>query len=385
MLRSVLLVWLCLTALVHASVTAAWKVPLNTIIKNPEANPAFKKLEKPPGESAFFQPEDELWDLSGVLEWTKRERVETEDPFEIEAYKTKPLVWAGDWIVWNERSKMVIASGNPVDLRDAEVVIGYQDLPVVIRTRCELVAGEGDEKMRFISLASQNGASVKASSDGMTAKIECESSPRGWSDLRCQLSWPAQGEEGTWNVSTAVTIENGKRTLLARQGQGAGGWQLFGTISMESFDGTPQSETRWIESSRGPKPWDSGPRLLRPVRKPLNNGLHLGVFPVPEDLVERLGHDERELAHVKPPVEVDTWAWMPLVDVKEMLAQDGVGMNAEGSFAGFDLRGVLVVISTAEEVDLVEQLLQSTGEPPRHICDYHVHPSTLSPHSERCW
>jgi hypothetical protein len=56
-----------------ASITAAWKVPIDRFAPDHEENPKVHKLEKPPGESGFFQAGDELWDVSKLLDVVERD------------------------------------------------------------------------------------------------------------------------------------------------------------------------------------------------------------------------------------------------------------------------------------------------------------------------
>lgn len=355
-----LLVWLFVAGPSDAF-TAAWKAPLGDYVGDLGTDERVKKLEKPPGKSAFFQPGDELWDLSKSLRWVRKIEEENQDgdPFEEQAWTAEAFKWEGDWIVWNARSKLVIASGSWMDIRNAEEALDYRGLPTVIRTRFELLTSEEGKLQRSLSLVSRSGERAKAQMEGQNLEIECISDSGGeWVDLRLGMTWPASFPEQTWTVNTGVTVKVGQRVLIARQGLAEEKWQLFATAGVEMIDGTPQSKTRWLEEPEGIVVWPREGSAEQPVRKVLGNGLHIGIFQVPRDMVQRLDPEAKEAAAlVEPPLQATEWVRGPLSDVRKLLAGHGVKIEGEGSFAGFSASGCLVVIADKENLDLVEELI----------------------------
>lgn len=349
------------------AVTAAWKVPLNTIIKNPEANPAFKKLDKPPGESDFFQQGDELWDMSGVLNWEKAIQSGL-NGFDKKVGPFGPINWQGDWIVWNARSELVVASGSWGDLLLAEKVVGYKDLPKILRVRCELAAGERDA-MRSEAIVSKNG-SVQKISDKMTLKSECIDSGSGTIETSWMVSWRSPADDSlTWSVDSKVVMKDGEPAILARQGEGRDKWKLFGTVGIETSDGVRFSRTRWMESPKGVELWSPFSERVKPVLKPLGEGLQLGLIKVPADAFDDFaGDEEMRLTRVDVPPQAAGWIRGPMVDVKRVLAVSGIKIDKEGFFAGFDRKGCLVVISHPETIGLIDDLMNmSTFDPPSQV------------------
>lgn len=360
-----LLVWLFAVACSDA-ITAAWKVPLGNFVEDLATDDRVKKLGQAPGKSAFFHEGDELWDVSAALRWDRSDAAA--DPFDEKVRAAGAFKWQGDWIVWNERSKLMVASGSWMDLKDAEDALGYHALPILVRVRCEILSGEAGTLERSLSLVLRSGETAKASWEGASLKLEGIANTSVWTDLRGEIRWPIKGTDQTWSVVTAATIPNGKRMLLASQGQGDGKWQLFAEVGVERIDGTPRSQTRWVENPDGVVIWSPENLDSKPVRRTLVSGLGLGIFSVPTDLVQRLdAESDDEAAFVETPPQAEEWVRGHLLDVRDLFSPNGVRIEGEGSFAGFDARGCLVIIAKKEAVDLIEQLVEGgCYEPPSH-------------------
>lgn len=106
MFRLICAVLLLSAAAVHASMTAAWKVPVELYASLSEEGS--RKLTAPPGASAFFHPGDELWDIAEQVMW--------HSPASLHDREGKPEPWPGEWLVWNARSGMIVARGSEIDL-----------------------------------------------------------------------------------------------------------------------------------------------------------------------------------------------------------------------------------------------------------------------------
>lgn len=149
-----LFVLLAAAGIGEASVTVAWKMPVESVA------PAFADappLGEPPGDSAFFQPGDKLWDLSKRVNWQRPDEVHPDDqgdPFAVTEPGFIDVDWKGDWIVWNPRSGMIVVRGSWHDVLVAEQVLGCGDQPNLIRTRIEL---KGTGNPRILSLVSRGG------------------------------------------------------------------------------------------------------------------------------------------------------------------------------------------------------------------------------------
>ena len=148
-LKVLMMLFLAAAGIGHASVTVAWKMPVERVAPSFAESPP---LDKPPGDSAFFQPGDKLWDLSKEVIWRVPDdaKVEEEaDPFAVTEPGQVEVDWKGDWIVWNSRSGMIVARGSWHDVLVAEEVLGCEKLPKVIRARIEV---KDARKPRVLSL-----------------------------------------------------------------------------------------------------------------------------------------------------------------------------------------------------------------------------------------
>ncbi|QJE96867.1 hypothetical protein [Luteolibacter luteus] len=359
-----LLAWL-LAMLSAQGMTAAWKVPLEGFVENLEADDRVKKLGTAPGNSAFFQEGDELWDVSAVLKWERRIGEPGDDPFAGGSQRVAAFKWTGDWLVWNARSQLVVASGSWMDLRDAEQALGYWSLPILIRSKFEILGGEEDKLKRSLSLVLRSGERAQARWEGGSLDLEGIAGSTDAIDLRWTYDWPT-GEEGqTWSVVSATTLKEGERTLLAAQGQDERRWQLFTTVTIEVIDGTLRSQVRLIEESGRIVSWQPEVRNFEPFLRPLPGGLVLGVFEVFPDFAERLDPEfGKKAALAESPPQAKDWVRGLRVDARPLLAGQGIKIEGEGSFATFDARGYLVVIADAKALDLVTQMTTPLWDPP---------------------
>ena len=353
----------------HAAITAAWKIPVERVAPSFADAPP---LARPPGDSAFFQPGDKLWDLSKSVTWKvpdETNREDQTDPFaETEAEQVE-VDWKGDWIVWNSRSGMIVARGSWSDVLVAEEVLGCDKLPKVTRTRIEV---KGAGKPRSLSLVSRSGEKASVEMDGLRAEVETISSENGEIiDCPFFVSWPAGDNRGAWNVRTTVNLQEGRPRRIACQGVGDQRWELVVSTEQELLDGTPWKESCWVETADGLKPRPHSGTLGKPQQKQLDANRWLNVYPTVPGFASYLLRKARSQPgpDIDPPAELAEWTRSPLIDIRPAFADQGVVFRDERHFAGFDpLTCTAFVVTDKVNQDLVESLflsiLDGVFEPP---------------------
>jgi hypothetical protein len=195
--RIIILFLSLLAPLAQCAVTVGWKIPVDRVAPELATNENVRKLAKPPGRSAFFQPGDELWDISAEV----MGRASPEEPV--------PAKWPGEWLVWNARSGMIVARGTRGDIFFAQSVIGIEEQQRVVRTRFDLVRGTA-EKVSSASLVTMSGE--KASFDAAPLKIQVDPTLSSESDIideHVRVAWTEGSME--WEVSTYLTLHHGER------------------------------------------------------------------------------------------------------------------------------------------------------------------------------
>lgn len=366
MTRLLLILVLAFSGVGMAEVTAAWKVPIESRIPDYETDERVRKLAKPPGESAFFEAGDEIWEVSKALRWViwALKVDEPVDPFAEAERAAKTVRWQGEWVVWNARSGMFVARGSWTDIQIVEEILGIPNEPIVLRSRIDVAEGDtgGDSKpgnFRSLSIVSRSGYEAKAEVEGVEVDFAiCASVSEGVSDAVCDLSWPAEANDRRWHVHTGVTVREEVRTRLARHGNGPGSWEVYLTVSRELPDGTPVAELRWIETAIGMETWIGPGR--KDIRETLGPNRELGIYPVPEHFLSKLGGEEvvPTLPDVEAPAELAEWVRGPLMDIEKLLRENGVKIDlAAGHFAGFDPRSNSVIfVADLVNQDIAEQI-----------------------------
>lgn len=349
-----LLVFMFAAGAGHAKMTVAWMMPVEIAeLHFPDLPPP---LEKHPGNSAFFQPGDKLFDVSGSVNLGLR----------LEAGDNKSSVpaetgWRGDWIVWNSRSGMIVAHGSWNDIQTAEDVGGFGSLiPMVVRTQVELTNVHGTRNLSFISRSGEKSA---FEFEGLKAVAEIHASERIGAviDNRVEITWSAKAGEAPWAISTAVSCRDGHRINLARHGQDDHKWNLTMVTTRESTDGTPWLELRSIESPNGVVPWveDIGPGDA--VRVKCGPRQWVGIFQLEAAGLDDLlpPEDSASISTVDAPAIVLDWVHGELADVRQPLIKKGIDFGGDSQFAGVDRRGRrLFVLGSESDLDIVGEAVE---------------------------
>lgn len=369
----ILIAWLCFPALVQASLTVAWKLPVDVFAPgyrglDPLGDPpreAKQKLAKAPGESAFFEPGDELWDVSSEVIKQARARRDIGDPL-------KGIKWAGEWMVWNARSQMIIARGSEADIMMAGAALDLSVLPVLARTKLELVRGS-DPKGREVSVLSSSGETARIKVDDIEVTVRAVDGglAGGLTEQDIFVSW--QSGEMKAEVSVHLDLYD-TRSRIARFGSGADQWEVFATGGMAYSHGVPISELRWKEEGGKVVVW-SLRETSESAIAPLDEKLKIGIFKVRPNLPSFLGGEEDveedpfggkdvppALATIPVSEELARWVDGELLDVKSLLRQNGIKLDYPKAYAGYDrISNRLFVIASSTELDLCEQIVSGVG------------------------
>lgn len=341
-----LLVWLFVAGPSDAF-TAAWKVPIERIAPGFKGNAKIPKLGKPPGESVFFLPGDELWDLSKILQIKEG----AGPPFE--GHKVIDVPWTGDWVVWNARSGMAIASGSRNDLLIAERIFSPNPDEVFCRALFEWSRGAKAEILRKLSGPWRSSERSKIEADGAVAKLECRHMGK---DIEWffNLSWPGADPGTTWELTSQCVTEENKRSALAHHSTGDEQWSIHGTLSRELEDGTPLSERRQIEKVGNQEKWPRPEKL--PEKFPIDGTLALARYEVEMDFLSR-GKDLPQIEEIQAPENLRDSVRGRFKDATAYLRHYGVALKSPGSFAAYDpLLSVLVVIGDQNDHDLCQKI-----------------------------
>ena len=358
MARIVCLAWLALALCVQA-VTVGWKIPISSLSWDYPNDDRVRKLDKPPGESAFFQAGDELWDVVKPV----RERLgEQTDPIDDEP---EEKLWNGDWLVWNARSQMLIACGSESDIAAVAIAISSMQAPELVRSRIDIEGASGGAGS--ISVLSRSGEEASVELNGVALKLTAIiDSGAGIVDESISLSWPAKDKDSRWNLVTASGLFDGKRARIAAQGSGTERQEVFLTLTRELSHGVPVSEFRWKEFEKGIAPWPVPLEGDLPLRVKLDGGAEVGIYQVPPDFVAMIGGDEGALhaLRVQVPEFLRPWLRGEVVDVQAFLKGNGVEFEIPRAFAGFHAPSrSLVVVTDAINQDLCDAILNN-----RAIC-----------------
>ena len=361
--RIILLAWLALSLCVPAAVTVAWKLPIERLAPDYETSSTIRKLDKPPARSAFFQPGDVLWDVSKAWPWPQEgEAVEEADPFDPDPDRGDKLPddWEGEWVVWNSRSGMFVARGSWGDIRRVERGIKFAERPTLLHTTVQWE--EAGKQVASLSLVTRSGEESSFSADGRSLKLTVVGSASQWSravDMAAAVAWPGKEGGSRWEVLTGVTLMEGKRARLARQGSGADAWELFATVTKESVEGTAHDEARWIEMGGQLHLWKHPVFGERNVRKRLDADRIVAVYSVPPTLVSGIDEDKPNLGlrEVPAPEHLGDLIAEPLLDAAETLRSNGVDVSGQGFYAGYHPATFsLVVVGDAEVHDFCEAM-----------------------------
>jgi hypothetical protein len=343
-------------------ITAAWKVRIEDLAPNLGNNAKFHRLDQPPGESVFFHPGDELWDISQALAWPDHARDADDIPARDSA-KVPMLdwkAWNGSWIVWDASTQRVVVDGSWEDLLTAASVLPLRRWPQFTRCTFELITGSGEKrKVRPVTVVSQQGFDMKVQAGGL--ELACEAHP-SFQSVDCssiRASWESETPGKRWDVEADAFLKPGERTLIAQHEGEAELWMLYLTAQGSEADGTFSTESQQVEINGRAEPW---PRAKGPssftLTLPVDDKRSACYFPgiALKNLITAVGSPP-------PPVDVPAvlapWVRGKLIDLTDLFKIKGIG-SGPGFFAYYDpLIAQVIIIGDSQVQDLCKVLLAS--------------------------
>lgn len=358
-------------------VIVGWKVPLAHILKDDILTKKdLPKMDRPPVESAFFQQSDTLLDLSAVnFPWPKKytESGPIHDPFkpldhEREGEPLKPII---DWIVWNERSKMIVASCHALDWILLDEALGINSLPANIHTTMA-VTNDNAEIHRMSLVAGSNETESQASSETLSLEVTQIGTPdKTWVDLDL-VAKINDGEDNAYQIKSHFTLYDGTEQKVAHWDANGERWELKMTTEFQTFWGGRYADIRWAEIG-GKLMNISDMKSLKETKNFINwaeipENLSTKIFRVPSDLPMRL------IGNIKNPIQ--DFATDPnhpllgpdsnhLLNLKKFCEENGVPMEHPNSVVVFcPYTSELFVASEDVAIKLIEILFSPRPEHP---------------------
>lgn len=363
-------IWFSLTLATFGAETVAWRIPVELVVDGGVDHPAVTRMEKPPGESSFFEEGDPLWDLSDAIEAEIEILPDVSDddfdpfaPTETEMMKIEKASFEGGFVVWNARSGMIVARGNAAQLTYVEHAVDLERQPKQVITTFEMTAGEDAQELNIMC---RSGEKATVSENGTTAHVAPNlSSNMEWIDLNLALDLSSC--ETPHRVNTALTLRRGRPQRVARWMSGGVNHSLHTTTQVVMAWGVPLDEVRTqeLKGKVGPKRRIDDWYL---DGKKVGDSLSIRILNVPRDFLDRIGDPLTNRRPLVVPEELKHLIGPGYLDAAPALAMNGVKFDDPLALAGFDPHGArLLVINTPINLDLVETMCSHGCGVPRLV------------------
>ncbi|MDP4624703.1 MAG: hypothetical protein NWT08_06130 [Akkermansiaceae bacterium] len=359
------LVYLFFCSLASATEVVGWKCPLFKYAFAELQADGIAKLETPPESSPFFEPGDELWDLSKIPEAAR--------------ITTNP---SPEWIVWNATSGRVISKADINIIWQLDVNLHRMGMPRQCRFTADvfLVAKNGnplsDEtlpaySLSWISRSGQLATCASVSKNG-TIQVKCEATLDCFVDAMIEATYSLPGTP-KMTLKTYVALSDGAPQWVARDSDEAGGLDFRLTARQELTDGTPLTEAALILRKGELVPFEDHREQFTILELP--DGGWLGIFPLSasamfstlesreaeaeidpfaEPLVQRLGLKKTDV-----PDNLKPWFPGEIHNLTEHFQQSGISLRETSGFAGYSPQTERVCVFSMEKAELekAEQLM----------------------------
>jgi hypothetical protein len=355
-----------------------WRVPLERLTS--ELWPSYYEpdyrvppLDKPPEESAFFKKGDHLLDLSdiaaGFVVIRQQEPSADADPFAVApkvAIQIQERLLC-EWIVWNERSGMIVAKGDPVPLLLLQKSLQLDELPTRIEITFTLTPLVGEPET--ISLSGRSGEMFKATNQRLEIEVApVTSDDKSFADIQFAVAYrQPNGEVFLANCSTTLEARASKRVAAWKEGKA--GWAL--DMSWQGFttSGVPFEKLQWVEREGELVTYSNHREFYK--QQQIGNekvgDLIVRAFDVPPDFLERITGDPVDtgidpFAPADLPQALKGRISNDLLDVQDALVSHGVAFTHPDSRAIFSpVTSSLIVFNDPINLDLVEQIVGHGG------------------------
>ena len=366
--QSVLLV--LSVAISSAAETVAWKCPLTTYAPRGFESDGIARIDTPPEPSAFFDPGDEIWDLSAI-----------------ERHFRGPLKPSPEWIVWNATSKRIIAKAHLNTIYQLDLEIGKENIPSQCRVTAELFSVSAD------GFPLSNDAIPEHSVSWVTRsgrKSECESTTEEgsirvnaevvssdlYADGRFQITCSLPNQKAV-EISTSLTFTDAVPLWVARSFDGTKGVDLRITTRHILSDGSSYSAAvlHLVDGEAVPVPRQTHDPQIHKL--PSGGMIYIVPFSVkemgsflgnsvddihevdpfadtdPAPLKERLGLEE-----IAVPENLTPWFPGNALDLTGFVEGWGIPLDKSSGFAGYDplTQRIFVFTKSKSDLDIVEQI-----------------------------
>ncbi|MEO5712652.1 MAG: hypothetical protein ABIT37_04115 [Luteolibacter sp.] len=343
------LILLSLMALLSpAAEIVSWKVPLSGFVEKGLDAQGIVRRKSAPEVSPFFKEGDELWDLKGAAPDVAEKR-----DFSL------------DWLVWNATSGRLVAKGNWIDLSAIHEILRLDRLAKQARINLSAYEVPSDgappsedaKPVATVSLLTRSGMKSEATwSEGgksislQTAVSLAETNPIADIQFHCSVGVPDQpGIE----VTSVILLRSESPLWIARDFDGKKGLDLKLDYSTESIGSTPLHGQVMI--IRDNKPVSLMPNWKLPENHRVADGWAV-ISPLAlDDFLEKpsdgKGSPEidpfaeaaprerapfRQARTANPPDSLRPWLEHEVLDATEWLKKNGLTVEGERFFAGYD-------------------------------------------------
>ena len=362
----VLLVWLLLSILACGAETIAWQVSLDRVVEGGVNSPKVVRLEGPPAESVFFEEGDELWDLMGAI---SIERWVPDDPANTgkrDPGKRVQGKFAGEWLVWNARSRRVVGRGGWDELEEIDPLLVYDQV------KSTMVLKMNGRVEGSVATVCGSGERAEAKDGKLMSRVSPNVSLfRRFTDLNYEVEIDMGGGRRT-EVMSAASIQNGREVTLAKWSEGGENYELIGMFGVVSEDGILMESVRQHEEGgRSVSLKVLGLDFWKYDGTTLKSGLKVGVFNIPPDFVCRI-IEERAGSEFDFPPELARLSSGLYEDALEGLKANGVSFELSGSLALVNhSTKSLIAVNDQANLERIADLVDMTtwAEPAAVECD----------------
>ncbi len=352
-------------AISSALETVAWKIPAHHHAVPDSDSKSMKRLQGPPEASPFFNPGDELWDLSEII---PANHLETD---------RKP-----EWIVWNKTTGCIVSKADLTTFWELDVLFGREKIPVQCRLEVELfeVPPDGapltdaslpNETLSWIVLREKT---TKASTSSPTGSLAIEATV-GFdrNDPYFDLSFHGKAElpgQPPVSVTTSFTLAEGTPLWVARKSDGEKGMDFRVTARAEQIDGSPYAEAVMILRDGKAEPLLRNLRGLE-IREAAGGWLAthwyhrdgfeqlMGMKTVDPDADPFAVEPEEfpknpEWLEIPTPENLGNWLPSSLIEITKALESSGIDFTDESGFAGYDPLTQTVVMFSKKSGDTLK-------------------------------
>lgn len=367
--------------------TMGWRIPFDHLTRNlwPEYQAQDHRapvLKDHPAKSAFFEPGDRLLDAAQLirpfLSLFDSGEISEIDPFAKPEEETNkfPEHLRCDWIVWNERSEMLVAGGGPIQLLLLEKALDLESLPSCVKITACLTTEDGETQT--LSVLGRSGERFSTATE--TFKLEVAPNlAYDWSLIDTQFAVDYHRPNGeVVSANSSTTFQPDEAVPLASWKEGERTWGVtMSAVGLTTY-GVPFHEIQWTEVEGRLVTYHSHSKEVR--KQAVAHGkigdLFVRWFRVPPDFILRisdLGDDSAD--PFDPGTLPSPWQGRfgtGLIDCRQALRMNGVSFAHPDSMAFHSAAGSwLIVVNDLTNLDLVEMIVGHGGC--GHVSNVFIH------------